>query len=244
LPGLQAIDLRILPGEIVGVAGVAGNGQKVLGDVVLGLEQCSEGSRMLWGQDATAWSAARIRGSGVAFIPEDPLGMAAVPGLSVLENMALGDIRRYARCGGLRMDWTLVRSDLESAMKRLGFPVPRPEMPAGALSGGNIQRLMLARETARRPGLLVAFYPTRGLDVRSAIAARDLLDACREGGAGVLLISEDLGELFSLCNRLLVLFRGRVVGTGTPREMTMDQVGHLMTGAGGPAGPGEPGRAS
>jgi simple sugar transport system ATP-binding protein len=244
LPGLQAIDLRILPGEIVGVAGVAGNGQKVLGDVVLGLEPCSEGSRMLWGQDATTWSAARIRGSGVAFIPEDPLGMAAVPGLSVLENMALGDIRRYARCGGLRMDWTLVRSDLESAMKRLGFPVPRPEMPAGALSGGNIQRLMLARETARRPGLLVAFYPTRGLDVRSAIAARDLLDACREGGAGVLLISEDLGELFSLCNRLLVLFRGRVVGTGTPREMTMDQVGHLMTGAGGPAGPGEPGRAS
>jgi simple sugar transport system ATP-binding protein len=170
--------------------------------------------------------------------------MAAVPGLSVLENMALGDVRKYARCGGLRMDWNLVRSDLEGAMKRLGYPVPRPETPVGALSGGNVQRLMLARETAREPRLLVAFYPTRGLDVQSAVAARELLDAYRDAGAGVLLISEDLGELFSLSDRLVVLLQGRIVGTGTPQEMTVDQVGYLMTGAGTSQGTADPGRAS
>jgi simple sugar transport system ATP-binding protein len=234
--GLQDIDLTILPGEIVGVAGVSGNGQKELGDVVLGLEKCSRGVKYLWGEDATRWSVARVRASGVAFIPEDPLGMAAFPWLTVQENMALANTRLYSRRGGLSLDWVSVRSDLESSFKRLGFTLPSFFVPLGILSGGNIQRMILAREVAHRPNLIIAFYPTRGLDVRSAVAARQLLVASRDAGAGVLLISEDLGELFALSDRLVILFRGKIAGTSTPREITVNEVGHLMTGSRGEHG--------
>jgi simple sugar transport system ATP-binding protein len=233
ISGLKEINLAVLPGEIVGVAGVSGNGQKELGDVVLGLERCSRGAKYLWGHDATRWSVARILASGVAFIPEDPLGMAAFAGLTVRENMALSNARKYAGPAGLSMDWDAVRTDLERSLKRLGFAIPSLNMRLGTLSGGNIQRVILAREMARDPKLIIAFYPTRGLDVRSAGAARDLLWASRDAGAGVLLISEDLGELFSLSDRLMVLFRGRIVATTTPQEITINEVGYLMTGSRG-----------
>jgi simple sugar transport system ATP-binding protein len=187
----------------------------------------------LWGQDATHWSVARIRASGVAFIPEDPLGMAVVAGMTVQENMALADTRKYARQGGLSMDWAAVREDLERSLKRLGFTIPSLDLRVGTLSGGNIQRVVLAREMARNPRLILAFYPTRGLDVRSAVAARELFVASRDAGAGVLLISEDLGELFSLSDLLVVLFRGRIVGTSKPQEITVNKVGYLMTGSRG-----------
>ncbi len=233
---LQDINLSIRPGEIVGVAGVSGNGQRELGDVVLGLERISRGSKYLWGQNATRWSVARVRKSGVAFIPEDPLAMGAFAGLTVLQNMALGNPRRYARHGGLSMDWDAVLTDFQRSMKRLGFAVPSMHMPLGTFSGGNIQRLILAKEMASDPKLIIAFYPTRGLDLRSATAVRELLLASRDLGAGVLLISEDLGELFSLADRLVVLFRGRIVGTGTPGEITINEVGYLMTGSRGEGG--------
>ena len=231
--GLQEVNLTVLPGEIVGVAGVSGNGQRELGDVILGLERCARGTKYLWGQDATHWSVARIRASGVAFIPEDPLGMAVVAGMTVQENMALADTRKYARQGGLSMDWAAVREDFERSLKRLGFTIPSLDLRVGTLSGGNIQRVVLAREMARNPRLILAFYPTRGLDVLSAVAARELLVASRDAGAGVLLISEDLGELFSLSDLLVVLFRGRIVGTSKPQEISVNKVGYLMTGSRG-----------
>lgn len=235
--GLTDVDLAVRPHEIVGVAGVAGNGQRELGDVILGLEGCARGSKHLWGQEATHWSVARIRAAGVAFVPEDASEMAAVTSLTLLENMALGDTGKYARQGGLSIDWTRARQDLDRSLARLGFTLPSVDARAGALSGGNVQRLILAREMARDPRLIVAFYPTRGLDVRSAIAARERLSACRDQGAGVLLISEDLGELFASSDRLVVLFRGRIVGAGTPREITVEEVGYLMTGSSERDGP-------
>ena len=108
--------------------------------------------------------------------------------------------------------------------------LPSLDLRAGALSGGNVQRLILAREMAREPRLIVAFYPTRGLDVRSAAAARAFLAARRDAGAGVLLISEDLDELCALSDRLVVLSRGRIVGAGTPETLTVEEIGYLMTG--------------
>jgi len=231
---LQEVDLAIAPGEIVGVAGVSGNGQRELGDVILGLEPCARGVKRLWGLDATGWSGARIRRSGVAFIPEDAREMAAVPGMTVLENMALADTRRYARAGGLAMDWRAVRDDLEGALARLRLTLPSLDIPAGGLSGGNVQRMILAREMAHEPKLIVASYPTRGLDVQSAVAARGALVAARGEGAGVLLISEDLDELFVLSDRLVVLFRGRIVATATPQSITGETIGYLMTGSRAP----------
>jgi simple sugar transport system ATP-binding protein len=228
---LDAIHLVIRPGEIVGIAGVSGNGQRELGDLILGLIPCADGTKLLGGQDASGWSVARIRSSGVAFIPEDALAMAAIPGMTALENMALGDTRRYARAGGLSVDWAAARRDLETALTRLKVTLPSLDVPARALSGGNVQRMILARETAHTPALIVAFYPTRGLDQLSAIAARELLIASRERGAGVLLISEDLVELFALSDRISVLHHGRIVATATPQSITMEEIGYLMTGS-------------
>lgn len=231
--GLKEINLTIYPGEIVGVAGVSGNGQKDLGDVILGLEKCSRGTKYLDGQEATHWSVARVRRSGVAFIPEDLLGMAAFYWLNVQENMAIANTHLYSRNMGLSMDWEAVRSDLQASLKRLGFNIPPFYVPLGFLSGGNIQRMILAREMAHNPKLIIAFYPTRGLDVQSAIAARKVLVASRDAGAGILLISEDLGELFALSDRLIVMFQGRIVGESTPQEISMNEVGYLMTGSKG-----------
>jgi simple sugar transport system ATP-binding protein len=228
---LHAVDLMIRPGEVVGVAGVSGNGQRELGDVILGLEPCWRGAKLLFGQDATRWSVTRIRRSGVAFIPEDPLGMAMVPTLTVRENLALGNTRRYARHGGLAMDWALVRADLDQTLQRFAMSVPPLEVVAATLSGGNLQRVVIARELARHPRLIIAFYPTRGLDVPSATATRALLLAARNAGAGVLLISEDLAELFSLSDRIVVVYRGRIVGQFRPEQTTAAAVGLLMTGA-------------
>ncbi len=231
--GLKEINLTIRSGEIVGIAGVSGNGQRELGDVVLGIEKCSRGTKHLGGQDATTWSVAQVRRNGTAFIPEDPLGMAAFPWLSVQENMAMANTARYARQGGLSMDWESVRSDLQASLNRLGFTIPSVYAPLGVLSGGNIQRMILAREMAHNPRLIIAFYPTRGLDVQSAVAAREVLLTSRDRGAGILLISEDLDELFALSDRLAVMLRGEIVAAGTPQNLTMKEIGYRMTGSKG-----------
>jgi len=229
---LDGIDLKIHAGEIVGVAGVSGNGQRELCDVILGLLPCARGKRLLAGVDATSWSPGRIRASGVGFVPEDPLGMAAVPWMTVAQNAALGDVDTYARMGGLSLDWERVEQDLEASFKAFSLEPLPPMVQIRTLSGGQLQRAILARELGRRPKLLVASYPTRGLDVHSAIAVRRVLTELREAGGGILLISEDLEELCGLSDRLLVLHGGRIVGDFLPHEIDLHRIGHLMTGSG------------
>jgi simple sugar transport system ATP-binding protein len=119
--GLKDINLKVYPGEIVGIAGVAGNGQKEIGDVILGLQKCARGRKYLFGQEATNWSVARVRESGVVFIPEDPLTMAAFPWLTIQENMALSNTKKYSQGRGFFINWDAVRADLEKSLKRLGF---------------------------------------------------------------------------------------------------------------------------
>jgi ABC-type uncharacterized transport system ATPase subunit len=227
---LKAIDLKIYPGEIVGAAGVSGNGQKELGDIVLGLEKCIRGTKFMFGEDYTHRSIQEVRKSGVSFIPENPLTMASVPFMTVLENMALTNAWRYARLGGLAMDWQAVKTDIEDALKKLGFSLSL-YIPARSLSGGNQQRMIIVREMSHNPHLIIASYLTRGLDVQSTIAARQALIQARESGAGVLLISEDLEELFALSDRLIVLYGGKIVGAFKPEETNIHEVGHLMTGS-------------
>ena len=229
---LKGLDLTLGAGEIVGVAGVSGSGQKELGDLILGLRGLAAGTKVFCAQDASGWSIKRMREAGVAFIPEDPLVMAAVPGMSVRENLALGTGRRYHK--GPVLDWPALESVMAASFKALAFPMPRLAPPIGALSGGNLQRVVLARELAHHPKLIIALYPTRGLDVRSAASVRDLLRRARAEGAGVLLISEDLDELAGLSDRLLVLYDGALAGAFRRGGWTPEQVGHLMTGSKGP----------
>lgn len=226
---LKNIQLEVYPGEIVGIAGVSGNGQKELGDVVLGMERLVNGRKVLFGKDYSRRSIGELRKDGVSFVPENPFTMATVPFMTVLENMALTRTWRYARSGGLRMDWQAVRQDMEAALAKFGFSFS-PYALARSLSGGNLQRLIIARELAQQPRLIVASYLTSGLDVQSAVVARQALLQARNEGAGVLLISEDLDELFSLSDRLVVLYEGGTVGEFKPGETDIYTVGHLMTG--------------
>lgn len=230
---LRDIDLQIRAGEIVGVAGVSGNGQRELGDVILGLTPCARGERRIQGVDATSWTVGRIRASGVGFVPEDPLGMGVVPWMTVAQNAALGSVETYSRHGGFSLDWDHVQRDIGASFEALSFEPLEPWVPVRTLSGGQLQRTVLARELGRGPKLLVASYPTRGLDVRSAIAARRVLAELRDRGGGVLLISEDLDELCSLSDRLLVLHEGMIVGEFLPHEIDRHKIGHLMTDSGG-----------
>lgn len=231
--GLKDIDLKIFQGEIVGVAGVSGNGQKELGDLILGLLKCDEGHKFLFGKNATHWHIGKVRREGVAFIPESPLSMAAIPNMTSQENMAVNNTRKYSRRHGFFIDLDTALTDLERSFENLGLTAPPFLCPIKTLSGGNIQRVIIARELAQSAELIVAFYPTKGLDVLSTTAVRQVLMQFRDSGCGIILISDDLEELFSMSDRLIVLYQGKMVGHYKPEETNMVNIGHLMTGARG-----------
>jgi len=155
--------------------------------------------------------------------------MGVVGSMTVTENIALADRARYARRGGLSMDWRTVQQDAGSYGARCCIPMPNLAVPAETLSGGNLQRIVLIRELGQHHKLIVAFYPTQALDLPTAVASRQLLVQARDEGAGVLLISEDLDELFTLSDTILVLCGGRIVGRFRPDETTREAIGHLMT---------------
>jgi len=229
--GLKGISLEVSSGEIVGVAGVSGNGQMELGDLILGMEHCTEGKKYLFGKDATHWSIGKIRQQGLAFIPENPLQMAVTPWMPVIENMALTRTQRYAKWGGFGMDWRKLANDAHDSFDRFGFSISSLYFPARSLSGGNLQRMIIAREMAFVPRFIVASYLTSGLDVQSTLAARQALIDASAKGTGILLISEDLEELFTLSDRIVVLYEGQIVGSFKPEETNVYEVGLLMTGS-------------
>jgi simple sugar transport system ATP-binding protein len=159
--------------------------------------------------------------------------MGVIPWMTLTQNAALGDVEKYSRHAGLSIDWDHVQTDIKASFDELSFEPLEPWVPVRTFSGGQLQRAVLTRELGRNPRLFVASYPTRGLDVRSAIAARRVLAELRDRGGGVLLISEDLDELCRLSDRLLVLREGQIVGEFLPDEIDLLQIGHLMTDSGG-----------
>lgn len=227
---LRAVSMKVHAGEIVGIAGVSGNGQRELCDLVLGVKRLRSGVKRLWNEDASRWSIAAIRQKGVAAIPEDATAFGCVPGLSVRDNLALGSGKRYR--AGLAVNWQKLDADMRQSFARLNFPRPSFEARAATLSGGNLQRVILARELAHEPNLIIALYPTRGLDVRSTVALHAVLLQARERGAGVLLVSEDLDELFELSTRILVLYQGAIAGEFSRENFRAEAIGPLMVGAG------------
>lgn len=229
--GLKQVNLTVHPGEIVGVAGVSGNGQSELGDVALGLRPVDGGTVYLLGMDATAWSTQQRLRAGLAYIPEDPIRLGAVPGMTVVANMILGEQDKYARRGGLAIDWPRANQRCGDLLNTTFITTPPGlDRLVEQLSGGNMQRVVIAREVGREPRLLLAYYPARGLDLANAEAMRQLLLQERAKGVGILLISEDLHELFALSDRLVVMYHGRIVGDYLPHDTDAYTVGHLMTG--------------
>jgi len=227
---LVDLDLSISAGEIVGVAGIAGNGQRELADAIVGVSRVRRGHRLLLGDDATHWSVRRIRDAGVAYVPERALAEELIWNMTLEENVILGSPRRYSHVGGLTLDRRKLHKDFSGRLAALGLDLPDASHRAGTLSGGNAQRFAVARELARDPKLLVALYPTRGLDVPTAAAVQELLLHARGRGCGVLLVSQDLAELTTLSDRLLVMRDGRIVADLDPHTTDAYEIGGLMTG--------------
>jgi general nucleoside transport system ATP-binding protein len=226
---LRGVDLTIQPGEIVGVAGVSGNGQKELGEIIQGVRPLTSGTLLLGGEEATSWSVARRRTSGVACIPEDPLAMGAVRLMTVEENLALGDGGDAASRGWRPMNWPSARAKAAWITDRFQLKMPRLHVLIEKLSGGNVQRIVCAREMSMHPKVLLAYYPTRGMDINAAEIIRTALLAARDDGAAILVVSEDLDELVGISDRIIVMYHGHNVGECTPEEADIHEIGFLMT---------------
>ncbi len=228
---LHDVSLQVFPGEIVGVAGVSGNGQEELGEVALGLSTITGGALYVDNSDATRLAGGRISSRRVRVYSRRSPPHGSRTGHDRGRRHDPGAEHTYAKYGGLIMDRPQAHANADRLLNTTFVTTPpRLIVPVETLSGGNLQRVIIAREVGRQPKLLIAYYPARGLDISNAEAARSLLLRQRMDGIGILLISEDLDELFALSDRLLVMHRGAVAGCFRPEETTSHQVGLLMTG--------------
>ena len=229
---VDGISLSVRAGEIVGIAGVEGNGQTELVEAITGLRRPARGRITVGGVDVTRGDPRRAARAGVAHIPEDRQRRGLVLEFTVEDNMILGVHDRAPFAGRLRIDRHAVRARAADLIRLFDVRPADPSAPARVLSGGNQQKVVLAREISRRPRLLVAAQPTRGLDVGATEFVHAQLVAERERGAAVLLVSADLAEVCALSDRILVFFRGRIAGERRPDTPEGD-LGALMTGAAG-----------
>ncbi len=228
LPAVHDVDLQVRSGEIVGIAGVAGNGQRELAQVIAGLRPATDGTVHLGGADVTTYPTRRRFGFGLCYIPEDRLGVGLAPRLSVVENAVLRTYRGHRR--GPFLIESRMTAHCRDLVERFGVRTGALGDAIAGLSGGNLQRLLVGRELSSRPEVVVAAQPTRGLDVQGVKAIQDLLVAERDEGAAVLLISEDLDELLLLTDRLLVMHEGRLVAEFDPRNSERTVIGEAMAG--------------
>ncbi len=227
-PALSSVDLTVRQGELIGIAGVSGNGQRELYEVALGLLPPRNGTVEIGGVPLGHGATRQAIAAGATGVPEDPITDAVVPGLTVAEHLALGDLVSYRR--GVGIDWRKVRAELVAGDERTALRVARHDRVVGTLSGGNIQRVMLVRALGSPASLVVAAYPSRGLDIATTRRTQELLLEQRAGGAGVLLISEDLDELLELSDRVAVLHAGEIAGIVDPRTTDRYEIGRLMLG--------------
>ncbi len=231
-PKLLDVSFKVRRGEIMGIAGVEGNGQTELVQALLHPREAtcrSSGRVKVLGQEATTWRADKIRQAGVGLIPEDRLREGLLLERPLLENFLLGRTREFSRGGFL--DWASARQAAGRALADYDVRPPELAAPAGSLSGGNQQKLVVARELQRQPAVLIAAQPTRGVDVGAIEAIHQRIVRARDSGAAVLLISSDLDELLALSDRILVMFEGRTKAEFHRGDVTERELGLEMGGA-------------
>jgi simple sugar transport system ATP-binding protein len=228
---LKDISFRIHRGEILGIAGVEGNGQRELVEVIMGLRHPAAGSVRLGDRDITAWSTEQRRDAGIGYIPEDRQEEGLLLGAPLWENAMLGHqaSRPFAR--GMWIDRGNAKTRTAEIIKDFRVVPQSVDAPAYALSGGNQQKLVVGRELVAQPGVLIASQPTRGIDVGAQAAVWEAIRQARAAGLALMLISADLEELIGLSDALLVMFEGRLVATVDPSTVTPEELGSYMTGA-------------
>lgn len=235
LPALQGVSLTVRAGEVVGVAGVAGNGQRELAQAITGLRKCTQGTVHMGSERLNIQSSGEAIRHGLAYIPEDRTHVGTAPNLSITDNVIMKRYRQAPIARGWMLDIIAATRYANELKLAYDIIVPNVETPARLLSGGNLQRVILAREISSEPKVMVAVQPTRGLDVGAIEGVHRLLMAQREAGAGILLISEELEELLALSDRIYVIYEGKIMGevqNGSMDEKSMvDALGEMMTGA-------------
>ena len=230
---LDGIDLTIHQGEVLGIAGVEGNGQAELVETIMGMHTPAAGTVRLGDEDITAWSTRRRREAGIGYIPEDRSRHGLLLDAPLWENRILGHQTQKPNAKGILVDRKGAKADTRRIVEEYDVRTPSIDVMANALSGGNQQKLIVGREMSGEPRLLIAAHPTRGVDVGAQAAIWDEIRKARAAGLGVLLISADLDELIGLSDRIKVLLRGRLVADADPQTVTPEQLGSAMTGAGG-----------
>jgi simple sugar transport system ATP-binding protein len=236
---LMGVSLAVREGEILGVAGVSGNGQEELVEVIVGLRRAEAGLVFIVKGDIRGLTPKEIRSLGVSYIPEDRLGRAVLRDSSIGKNLVLGvhGGERFTDRGPLPFDnnWFTNRRQVEEHARMLideyGIDAPGLETEARKLSGGNLQKLILARELSREPALLIAEKPTSGLDVGSQEFVRLKLLEQRDRGGAILLVSEDLDEIMMMSDRIAVMYEGRILDVVDAESATREEIGEMMTGA-------------
>ncbi len=235
---LRGIELEVHAGEILGLAGVSGNGQRELAQVINGLRPATQGQVLLDGEEVTGLDPSRLIGRGLSYIPEERMVDGMIKEFTVAENLILREHHKapYANTGFL--NFTAIANRSRELIEAFNVKTPSQETPVKSLSGGNIQKILLARELSRQPKVVIAAQPTRGLDIgameyvhRRLIDQRQrALQAQREAGAAILLISEDLDEILGLSDRIAVIYEGRIMGVVDGATATAEQLGLLMAG--------------
>jgi simple sugar transport system ATP-binding protein len=230
--GVAALDnmsFDLYGGEILGVAGIAGSGQKELCEIIAGLQRADKGQVLCGGKNLLGLSPREIRDRGVSmsFIPEDRLGMGLVAGMSITDNILL---RSYEKRPGIFIDRAGGKILAEKIVERYGISTPSVQHVVRKLSGGNIQKVLLGREIDLSPKVLITAYPVRGLDIGASYSIYDMLNEQKKKGVAILYIGEDLDVLRELCDRLMVIHRGRIMAIVDPRETSKEDLGLLMLG--------------
>jgi simple sugar transport system ATP-binding protein len=227
---VRGLELEVRAGEILGVAGVSGNGQRELAQSIAGLREVAGGTITIEGKNVANLRPAEVRSHGLAYVPEERMGTGAIPGFTVSENLLLidhGDERFVTR--GL-LDFPKIEMHGAALVEEYAIKTPSLETMTSSLSGGNIQKLILARELSGTPKVLIAAQPSRGVDIGATEYIHRRLIEQRGEGTAVLMVSEDLDEIFALSDRIAVIYEGEIIGVVDAAAATREEVGLMMAG--------------
>ncbi len=231
--GIEAVEnvsLEVREGEIVGIAGVAGNGQTEIVEAITGLRKVESGQIIFEGVDITNYSPKRRRDMGMGHVPEDRLKHGLLKGFPLYYNFILGKHDAPEFCDGMFLKTTDIKEFSEELVERFDVRPPKIDLLGANLSGGNQQKVIIAREIAFQPKFMVVSQPTRGLDIGAIEFIHKTIISMRDNGVGVLLISMELEEIFSLSDRILVMYEGQLMGEVTPETTTTEELGLMMAG--------------
>jgi simple sugar transport system ATP-binding protein len=227
---LRGVNLTVRAGEILGLAGVSGNGQRELAEVIFGLRPATQGKINFEGRDVTGKSPAVLNKLGMSYIPEERMVDGVIRDFTVAENLILQDHGQHPYAVNIFMNSRAITRRCGELIRNFNIRTPRQDTPLKSLSGGNIQKLVLARELVRQPRVLIAAQPTRGVDIGATEYIHQRLLDQRGQGTATLLISEDLDEILALADRIAVIYEGQIVGVVERGAANVEELGLMMAG--------------